>query len=122
MSHWCAGSLISDQAIDGIGGVANFPDESTEEMTAVARTGVYYGYAQVIPPADNVAEFEKEDLVVLPMVMSMGWNPFYDNQKLTAVSCLSRSLCSDSYNRAEHRKSTLCILSREISTVMRCVP
>lgn len=56
-------------------------------MSAIAKTGVYYGYAQVLPPADKIAEFEKEALKVLPMVMSMGWNPFYDNKKLTAVSC-----------------------------------
>lgn len=66
-------------------GLANLPDDSIEEMTAVAETGVYYGYAQVIPPSDEAMEFGKEELVVLPMVMSVGYNPFYDNKKLTAV-------------------------------------
>jgi len=47
--------------------------------------GVYYGYAQVIPPAEKVAAFSSEDLIVLPMVMSLGWNPFYKNEQLTAV-------------------------------------
>lgn len=26
-----------------------------------------------------------EDTKVLPMVMSLGWNPFYRNERLTAV-------------------------------------
>ncbi|KAF5363848.1 hypothetical protein D9756_000840 [Leucocoprinus leucothites] len=76
---------------------ANLPDDSTEEMTAVARTGVYYGYAQVIPPQDKVAEFGKEELAVLPMVMSMGFNPFYDNKKLTAEIHIMHSFQRDFY-------------------------
>lgn len=101
------------------GGAANLPDDSIGEMTAVAKTGVYYGYAQVLPPADKVTEFEKEELQVLPMVMSMGWNPFYDNNKLTAVSPGFLSLLSSLLICC--RKFTLCIPSREISTDMKCV-
>lgn len=56
-----------------------------EEMNGVAETGVYYGYAQVIPPAEKTKEFEQGELVVLPMVMSLGRNPFYNNKKMTAV-------------------------------------
>lgn len=56
-------------------------------MTAIAKRGVYYGYAQVLPPEDKIADFETEALKVQPMVMSMGWNPFYDNKQLTAVNC-----------------------------------
>lgn len=66
-------------------------------MTAVAKTGVYYGYAQVVPPDDKAEEFEKEELVVLPMVMSMGYNPFYDNNKLTAVREMSLWMPIDTY-------------------------
>jgi riboflavin kinase len=53
-------------------------------MSSVANTGVYYGYAQVVTPATE--GFKPEDVEVLPMVMSLGWNPFYKNEKLTAVS------------------------------------
>ncbi|KAH6915401.1 riboflavin kinase [Coprinopsis sp. MPI-PUGE-AT-0042] len=68
---------------------ANLPDESITPIASVAKTGVYYGYAQVIPPtpaASNGAEPSpgKIDTRVLPMVMSMGWNPFYKNKSLTA--------------------------------------
>ncbi|KXN87896.1 Riboflavin kinase [Leucoagaricus sp. SymC.cos] len=76
---------------------ANLPDDSTEEMTAVAKTGVYYGYAQVLSPQDKLAEFEKEELVVLPMVMSMGFNPFYANKKLTAEIHIMHPFKSDFY-------------------------
>jgi riboflavin kinase len=65
--------------------VANLPDESITPLSTKAETGVYYGYAQVLPKAETRAEFAPEDLMVLPMVMSLGWNPFYKNERLTAV-------------------------------------
>jgi riboflavin kinase len=65
---------------------ANLPDESITPLSTKAEMGVYYGYAQVIPPAEKRVEFSLEDLMVLPMVMSLGWNPFYKNKQLTAVS------------------------------------
>lgn len=51
-------------------------------MTSVAKPGIYYGYARV-HFAESAPE---EDRKVWPMVMSMGWNPYYKNEKLTAVS------------------------------------
>jgi len=65
---------------------ANLPDDSIIPISTVAKTGVYYGYAQVLPPLHRRSEFNQEDLEVLPMVMSLGWNPFYKNKQLTAVS------------------------------------
>ena len=38
--------------------VANLPDESIDAMTHVARPGVYFGYAQVIPPADRTTDLK----------------------------------------------------------------
>ncbi|KAF5331553.1 hypothetical protein D9611_007627 [Ephemerocybe angulata] len=70
---------------------ANLPDESITPMSSVANTGVYYGYAQVVSPPDAAAAFPPEDLKVLPMVMSLGWNPFYKNEKLTAWKTLTRA-------------------------------
>lgn len=64
---------------------ANLPDESITPLSTKAEMGVYYGYAQVIPPEDERIKFAPEDLAVLPMVMSLGWNPFYKNERLTAV-------------------------------------
>ena len=66
---------------------ANLPDESITPLSTVAKPGVYFGYAQVIPPAEaSSSSWRKEDRQVLPMAMSMGWNPYYKNEKLTCVS------------------------------------
>jgi riboflavin kinase len=54
-------------------------------MSSVTKTGVYYGYAQVLPPADGKAQLSSAVSQVLPMVMSLGWNPFYKNERMTAV-------------------------------------
>jgi riboflavin kinase len=56
-------------------------------MTSVVKTGIYYGYAQVHPecPEGTASHLPAEDLKVWPMVMSLGWNPYYKNEKLTAV-------------------------------------
>lgn len=53
-------------------------------MTSVAKTGIYYGYARV--HFGEGEDVPSEDREVWPMVMSMGWNPYYKNEKLTAVS------------------------------------
>jgi len=64
--------------------LANLPDESIDTISSKAKTGVYYGYAQVLPPKEG-NELSEEDLKVHPMAMSLGWNPFYKNERMTAV-------------------------------------
>ena len=64
---------------------ANLPDESITPLSSSVKTGVYYGYAQVIPPRDVKNGWPSEDMRVLPMAMSLGWNPFYKNEHLAAV-------------------------------------
>lgn len=81
-----SGVNVDDNLLFGF--LANLPDDSITPMTSVAKTGVYYGYAQVLPPKDGQSSFASEDSRVLPMVMSLGWNPFYKNEQLTAVSTL----------------------------------
>jgi riboflavin kinase len=71
--------------------VANFPDESLPPMSSVTKTGVYYGYAQIYCPENEQTPLCEKDGKVLPMVMSLGWNPFYKNERMTAVR-LSLSL------------------------------
>jgi hypothetical protein len=82
----------------------------------VAKTGVYYGYAQVLPPNDGKTELCQDDVRVHPMVMSLGWNPFYKNEILTAVSlgpnCLGLWL-------QWRRKSTSCMSSVQTFMDMR---
>ena len=51
-------------------------EEALEKMFNDFTTGVYYGWAQV----------GEKDTVVYPMVMSLGWNPYYNNEKRSAVS------------------------------------
>lgn len=57
-------------------------------MTSVVKTGIYYGFARVYEDhvgAETKGAFSPADLEILPMVMSLGWNPYYKNEKLTAV-------------------------------------
>jgi riboflavin kinase len=63
---------------------ANLPDESLPAMSSVTKTGVYYGYAQIYCPQHENTPLPEEDAKVLPMVMSLGWNPFYKNERMTA--------------------------------------
>jgi len=69
---------------------ANLPDDSLPSVLNAAMTGVYYGYAQVTPPEGT--SIPEQDTRVLPMVMSFGWNPFYKNERMTAVSFILYSL------------------------------
>ncbi|KAI9428683.1 riboflavin kinase [Lactarius indigo] len=69
---------------------ANLPDESITPMTSVCKPGVYFGYAQVY----GLSEQEGK---VHPMVMSLGWNPFYKNERLTAEIHIMYEFKSDFY-------------------------
>lgn len=76
---------------------ANLPDDSITPISTVLKTGVYYGYAQVVPPEERRTAFRPEDVKVLPMVMSLGWNPFYKNEKLTAEIHIMHAFQNDFY-------------------------
>jgi len=61
-------------------------------MVDVTPQGVYFGYAQVSAcrsddqvDAPSSGTLDEEQTEVHPMVMSLGRNPFYGNEKLTAV-------------------------------------
>ncbi len=74
---------------------ANLPEDALEPITSVAKTGIYFGYAQVLERHQGPEEkgtFQGTDLEVQPMVMSLGWNPYYKNEKMTAVSICSSTL------------------------------
>ena len=55
---------------------ANFDNEVVEKLPEYFQQGVYYGWAQV----DNGPVYK--------MVMSIGNNPYYNNEKKTMVRCL----------------------------------
>jgi len=76
---------------------ANLPDESLPAMSTVTKTGVYYGFAQITPSANADHALSKEETSVLPMVMSLGWNPFYKNERMTAEIHILHEFKSDFY-------------------------
>jgi len=76
---------------------ANLPDDCISTLSSVAKTGVCYGYAQVVPLPEHAANFEREDIKVLPMVMSLGWNKFYKNERLSAEIHILHNFQSDFY-------------------------
>ncbi|KAH9978017.1 riboflavin kinase, partial [Lactifluus volemus] len=69
---------------------ANLPDESIVPMSNVCKPGVYFGYAQVYGLSGQEGK-------VHPMVMSLGWNPFYKNERLTAEIHIIHEFMSDFY-------------------------
>ena len=53
-----------------------------EGLPAETTTGIYYGWARV----DNGPIYK--------MVMSIGWNPYYKNEKKSMVSTITSSIRS----------------------------
>ncbi|KAM5535706.1 hypothetical protein V8D89_010693 [Ganoderma adspersum] len=76
---------------------ANLPDESIIPMSSVTKTGVYYGYAQVSRERDGKPVLPEEDGKVLPMVMSLGKNPFYKNERMSAEIHVMHDFRTDFY-------------------------
>ena len=52
---------------------ANFPIDVVDNLPEAISTGIYYGWASV------------DRGPVYKMVMSIGWNPFYNNTKKSMV-------------------------------------
>jgi len=79
---------------------ANLPEDALGPITSVAKTGIYYGFARVTEEHHGDEErgtFGVEDLKVLPMVMSLGWNPYYKNENLTAEVHIMHKFPTDFY-------------------------
>ncbi|KAG6331033.1 hypothetical protein ID866_8054 [Astraeus odoratus] len=76
---------------------ANLPDESLPHMVATVEPGVYFGYAQVLPAKGLESKLRPEDEQVWPMVMSLGWNPFYHNERMTAEIHIMHDFPGDFY-------------------------
>jgi len=55
---------------------ANFPPEVVENLPEEVETGIYCGWAQV------------GDGPVYKMVMSVGWNPYFKNEKKSMVKII----------------------------------
>jgi len=83
---------------------ANLPDDSLPQMVDVTPPGVYFGYAQISArrsddevDAPSSGTLDEEQTRVHPMVMSLGWNPFYKNEKLTAEIHIMHPFGADFY-------------------------
>lgn len=66
------------------------------------------------PPEHHAQRWSKEDEKVWPMVMSVGWNPYFKNEKITAVS-RAASFIKYQMLTLESRKCILCTPSKLIS-------
>jgi riboflavin kinase len=53
-------------------------DEAIDALVSGLETGVYYGWTQIGQVSTEV----------YPMVMSLGWNPYFHNEKRSAVSSI----------------------------------
>ncbi|GAA5968511.1 hypothetical protein JCM11641_007664 [Rhodosporidiobolus odoratus] len=90
---------------------ANLPDSSIEPYATALSTGVYFGYARVLDnssaaPTSVASAFAQEGVTdkgehdkVWPMVMSIGWNPFYNNDTRTAEVHILHDYPSDFYGK-----------------------
>jgi len=97
--------------------IANLPDESLPSMSSVTQTGVYCGYAQIYCPEHEQTFLCENDGKVLPMVMSLGWNPFYKNERMTAVRpALARHTPAADHPKYDRRKFTFCTSLKETFT------
>ncbi|KAH7931293.1 riboflavin kinase [Leucogyrophana mollusca] len=76
---------------------ANLPDDALPAMSNVVKPGVYYGFAKISPVEGQESELPVGDSGVLPMVMSLGWNPFYKNERMTAEIHIMHEFQSDFY-------------------------
>ncbi|KAI7848027.1 hypothetical protein BDC45DRAFT_471754 [Circinella umbellata] len=96
---------------------ANLSEEALEAMCTEFTTGVYYGWVQIGEKGSEV----------YPMVMSLGWNPYYKNEKRSAEVHIIHEFAEDFYGidirvivlgyvRPEQNYPSLDALIRDIRT------
>lgn len=66
---------------------ANFDEDVVNNLPKEAEPGVYFGFAQV------------EQGPVYKMVMSVGWNPFYNNTKKSMETYIIHKFDEDFYGK-----------------------
>ncbi|KAG0307528.1 riboflavin kinase [Dissophora globulifera] len=99
---------------------ANLPEEAIAAQEQHMPTGIYYGWAQVVVKTKNDADKEATAVeaapiigesassstsslsthcpaTIYPMVMSLGWNPFYKNEKKSAEVHIMHNFHRDFY-------------------------
>ncbi|KAL0078709.1 hypothetical protein J3Q64DRAFT_1758519 [Phycomyces blakesleeanus] len=96
---------------------ANLSEDALATMCSEFEAGVYYGWVQI----------GKSDSKVYPMVMSLGWNPYYNNEKRSAEVHIIHEFPEDFYGvsirvivlgyiRPEQNYPSLDALIRDIKT------
>ncbi|KAK4047188.1 riboflavin kinase [Microbotryomycetes sp. JL221] len=83
---------------------ANLPDSSIVPYATTLSTGVYFGFARVSDPNETQNESAFPTMTgqhddVYPMVMSIGFNPYYKNEKRTAEVHILHEYPSDFYGK-----------------------
>uniref|UniRef100_H2Y3J4 Riboflavin kinase n=1 Tax=Ciona intestinalis TaxID=7719 RepID=H2Y3J4_CIOIN len=89
LPHFCRGVVVKGfgRGSKQLGiPTANFPDSVVENLPCDLPTGIYYGWAQV-----NSGEVHK-------MVLSVGWNPYYKNEKKSMETHIIHSFNEDFYD------------------------
>ncbi|KAI0966180.1 hypothetical protein F4678DRAFT_450328 [Xylaria arbuscula] len=78
---------------------ANLPvDAAATPWIADARSGVYFGWASLALPRTHPDGGAKDAFQIFPMVMSIGYNPFYKNSVRSAEVHVLRSFGADFYD------------------------
>lgn len=63
---------------------ANYSEQIVNGMPGDFQTGIYYCWAQVVYAKEGEDQQNSADVrrtQILPAVMSVGWNPYYNNEK-----------------------------------------
>lgn len=93
---------------------ANVPIEELPDIVQQLETGVYFGWCQLRAAIEKGSKTEKrpdgrtvyynngqnltdDDLKILPVVLSVGWNPFYQNKSKTVELHVIHKFASDFY-------------------------
>jgi len=69
-----------------------------EEKLVNLVSGVYYGWAEFLPQSQAEKDGNLEYHTRIPMVMSIGFNPYFNNKYKTAEAHIMRKFQSDFYN------------------------
>lgn len=76
---------------------ANLPvDDTMTPWIADAKSGVYFGWASLELPADH-PNYAHQKFSIFPMVMSIGYNPFYNNTVRSAEVHVLHKFSADFY-------------------------
>ena len=59
---------------------ANYSEEIVNNLPGSFETGIYYCWAQIVEDREET-DAPKKFSQVYPAVMSIGWNPYYNNEK-----------------------------------------